>query len=96
LVIAPTGSTLASFTRSLSRSTNSICDSLSSARLRVGHAADGREPAGDGGGGTAGDRLFFLVAGLAEMDVDVYQAGDDVLAGGVDDVVRLARRSRRG
>ncbi len=44
-------------------------------RGRVRHRADGREAAMRGRREPAGDRLRILVAGLAEMDVEVEQAG---------------------
>ncbi|HSV15060.1 MAG TPA: hypothetical protein VLI90_12445, partial [Tepidisphaeraceae bacterium] len=57
-------------------------------RLGVGHAADGGEPAGDSGLRAGLDGFLFLVAGFAEVDVDVDQTGGDVATGGVDDFVR--------
>ena len=56
-------------------------------RLGVGHAADGGEPPRHRGRGAGGDRLFFLIAGLAEVNVNVDQAGRDETAGRVDDAI---------
>ena len=53
--------------------------------IRVRHADDRREAGRHGRRGTAGDRLLFFVARVAEMDVNIDQAGRDQLARGVDD-----------
>ena len=62
----------------------------------VGHAGDRGHAAGQGGRGAGGDGLVFLVARLAEVDVDVDQARADDHAPGVDDdlglLVALAER----
>ena len=66
-------------------------------RDRVGHAGDRRHAAGQRGGGAGGDRLVLLVARLAEVDVDVDQAGADDQAPGVDhDLGLLGARRRCG
>ena len=50
----------------------------------VGHAHHGGETAGGGGLRTGEDGLLVRLAGLAEMDVDVDEAGADDEAAGVD------------
>ena len=50
----------------------------------VGHRADGRETAAAGGGRAGRDRFFVLLAGDAEVGVEVDEAGCDHEAGGVD------------
>ena len=60
---------------------------LVQARRRVGHRADRREPAMGGRGQPGRHRLGVLVAGLAQVGVEVDEAGRD------DDPAR--RRSRR-
>ena len=57
----------------------------------VGHAGDGGHPAGQGGTGAGGDGLILLIPGLAEMDVDVDQAGTDDHPPGVDHDLGLLR-----
>jgi hypothetical protein len=54
-------------------------------RVRVGHARDGREAARGRRARAGGHRLLVLVAGLAQVHVDVDEAGTHDLAGGVDD-----------
>ena len=46
-------------------------------RRRVRHADDGRDPAARGGGDPGGNIFFRRLAGFAEMDVQVNQAGAD-------------------
>lgn len=53
----------------------------------VGHAGDGREAAGDRGGTAGLDGFALLLAGLAEVDVHVDEAGGEDFVGGVDGVV---------
>src|SRR5439155_11466166 len=57
--------------------------------LRVRHAADGGEAAGRRGAGAGLHGLLVLVAGLAEVDVNVDQAGTHDLAGRVEDLGAL-------
>jgi hypothetical protein len=45
-------------------------------RVGVGHGEDGGEPAQGGGGRAGGDVLGLLAAGLAQMDVQVDEAGE--------------------
>ena len=54
-------------------------------REGVGHAAHGGEPAGRGRARPAGNGLLVLVARLAQVGVDVDEAGADDLARRVDD-----------
>ena len=49
----------------------------------VGHGDYGGEASGGGGGGAGGDGLFPGLAGLAEVDVDVDEAGGGDEVGGV-------------
>ena len=44
-------------------------------RVRVGHRTDRGEAAARGGGRAAGDRLLVLEAGLAQVDVQIHEAG---------------------
>ncbi len=64
-------------------------------RLGVGHAADGGEPAGDRRGGAGGDGFFFFLAGLAEVDMRIDQAGADDAARGVEQA-GIGAEVRRG
>ena len=52
----------------------------------VGHGGHVGEATVDGSGGTGLDGLLVLEARVAEVDVHVHEAGDEVLAGGVDDL----------
>jgi len=61
-------------------------------RIGVGHAGDEREAAGRGGGRTAGDVLLVRLARVAEVDVNVHQAGTDDATGAVDFVRTLRLR----
>ena len=56
------------------RTTNSAAAWVSMAGMRVGHAGDRVTPPARAALGAGGDRLVLLVAGLAEVDVDVDQA----------------------
>ena len=65
-------------------------------RRCVGHAADGREASRSSGGGSAGDGFFVVLPGLAQVDVQVDEAGSDdqaarieFLIAGNADFVRL-------
>ena len=51
--------------------------------LGVGHAGDRREAAMRGGAGARGDVLLLLQAGVAQVDVNVDEAGHEDLAGQV-------------
>jgi hypothetical protein len=62
----------------------------------VGHADDGRETAGGGGAGAGADGLLVRLAGFAEMDVDIDEAGAGDEAGGVDFLGAFSSRRRRG
>src|SRR5581483_3430914 len=53
-------------------------------RHGVGHADDGGETAGGGGARAARDGLLVRLAGLAEVDVNIDQAGAGDEAGGID------------
>ena len=55
----------------------------------VGHGGDVCEATGGSGGGARLDGLLVLVAGVAEVDVDVDQARDEVLARAIDDLGAL-------
>src|SRR6202012_4855053 len=50
-----------------------------------GHGADAGEAAGRGGRSAGGDGFLVALAGLAQMDVNVDEAGGDDEAVGVDD-----------
>ncbi len=50
----------------------------------VGHGDDGGDAAEGRGARAGADGLFPGLAGLAEVDVEVDEAGEDVEAGGVD------------
>ena len=56
---------------------------------RVGHAGHRGHSARQGGRGTRGDGFILLVAGLAQVDVNVDQAGADDQSAGVDDNLGL-------
>ena len=58
-------------------------------RVGVGHRGHVREATGSGGSGARLDGLLVLEAGVAEVDVDVGQAGNEVLAVGLDDLGTL-------
>ena len=77
-------------------------------RVGVGHGHDGGVAAEGGGPGAGLDRLGLLPAGLAQVGVEVDQAGGDDAAAGVEDggaggrrrgrspTAATARRRRRG
>ena len=69
---------------------NSICPSLSSGGLVLGMQQTVVNPPATAAADAAGDGLFLLIARLAEMDVNVDQAGRDVTAGGVDHAIGAA------
>ena len=56
-------------------------------RRGVGHVEHRGKAAEHGGAGAGGDALHRLVAGVAQMDVRIDQAGQNVQAGGVDGLV---------
>ena len=58
----------------------------------VGHAHDGSESAGGGGLRTGEDGFLVRLAGLAEMHMDVHEAGAHDEARGVDDLRGLFLR----
>jgi len=58
-------------------------------RVGVGHGRDVGEAAVGSGARTGGDGLLVLEAGVTEVDVHVDKAGDEVLAGTVDDLDTL-------
>ena len=60
-------------------------------RVRVRHRADGGEATARGRGRAAGDRLLVFEAGLAQVDVQVHEAGRHDQPGRVD-AVRLDHR----
>ena len=68
-------------------------------RLGVRHLEDGGDAADRRGGGAGGEVLLVFEAGLAEVDLGVDDAGQDVQAGAVDVLLRIgaaeARRTRR-
>jgi hypothetical protein len=68
-------------------------------RRGVRHGADRGEAALGGGGGAGGDRLLVVLAWLAQVDVDIDQAGRDDQPAGVDGLARsialAGRRDRR-
>ena len=55
-------------------------------RIGIGHGGHVGEAAVDGRGRARGDGLLVLETRVTEVDVHVHQAGDEVLAGGVDDL----------
>ena len=63
-------------------------------RIGVGHLEDGGDAAHDRGARAGLEVLLVLGAGLAEMDLGVDDAGEDVEAGAVDDLAGGARRDR--
>jgi hypothetical protein len=71
------------------RLTNSTMPALSMRGLGVGHGHHGGEAAPGGGAAAGLDGLLRLKAGLAEVHVDVHQAGAHDAAGGVDGGVAL-------
>ena len=56
-------------------------------RVGIGHTDDRGKTARDGRRRTAGDGLFFLIARLAEMNVNIDQPRRYIFAGGVNDVL---------
>ena len=65
------------------------------AGIRVGHADDGGEAGRHRRRRAAGDGLLFFVAGIAEMDVNIDQAGRHELARRIDHPRRPISRRRR-
>ncbi len=63
--------------------------------LGVGHGHDGGEAAQRRGPGARLDRLGLLAAGLAQMGVQVDQAGPDETATGIEDAGAAGRVDRR-
>ena len=59
-------------------------------RLGVGHGAHIGVAALGSRAATALDGLLVLKAGVAEMHVDVHEAGDDVLSGRINDLAALS------
>ena len=45
--------------------------------LRVGHAADGGKSSSGGGGGAGGDGFLVALAGFAQVNMQVDEAGSD-------------------
>ena len=68
---------------------NSAAPWVSIGGIVFGMQATDVTPAGQRGGGAGVDRLVLLVARLAEVDVDVDQAGADDQPRGVDDDLGL-------
>ena len=63
---------------------------------RVRHGDERGDAARDGGLGPCRDGLLPFLARLAEVDVEVHEAGQDEQAAAIDHLVRLAlRRARR-
>ena len=71
---------------------NWIVPALSATRRGVGHAHDGGEAARGGGVRAGGDGFLVRLAGLAEVDVDVDEAGAGDEAAGVDLLRAFFRR----
>ena len=69
----------------------SVTERLSLTGAVFAMQADGGEAAGRGGHRAGGDRLLVLLAGLAQMDVDVDQPGRHHQAGGVERLGALRR-----
>ncbi len=66
-------------------------------RQGIGHAGDGSETAGDGGGHAGGDGLLGLLTRFPKVDMDVDEPRTDHLAAQVDDLEVVTRRyCRRG
>lgn len=63
-------------------------------RVGVGHGEDGGVAAGGGGAGAGEDGLGVLAAGLAQVGVEVDQAGQQDLPLGLDDRRALGRQAR--
>ena len=59
-------------------------------RRGVGHGADGGETSGGGGGGAGGDGFFVALSGLAQVDVQIDEAGSDDQAAGIEFLVGAA------
>ena len=55
----------------------------------VGHVDDGGDAAANRGGRPSREVLLVRYAGIAEVDVGVDQAGQDVQTGGVDDLLAV-------
>ena len=68
--------------------------------LRVGHAADGSESSGSSGGGAGGDGFLVTLPGLAQVNMQIDEAGSDDQPARVEFLVRgaanLARRRDLG
>ena len=60
-------------------------------RNRVGHRANCRVAAGDGGARSGGDRLLVLLPRFAEMRMQIDEAGNDHQSGGIDDFAGRAQ-----
>ena len=58
-------------------------------RVGVGHGGDVGEATGSGGSGARLNGLLVLEAGVAEVNVDIGQARDEVLARAIDDLGAL-------
>src|SRR5579864_3256747 len=56
-------------------------------RVGIRHGADGGKSSGSRGHGAAGDGLFVRLTGLAEMDMNIDEAGSDDEAASVERVV---------
>src|SRR6185436_17420350 len=65
-------------------------------RLRVGHAAHGSEAARDRGARARADVFLVLLAWLAQVHVQVDEAGRDDLAGGVEGARGRVGRAQAG
>ena len=75
LVMAPATKTLTTPCRAARSRMSATVPAVSIGRRRVGHANDGRETAARGGGGAGGDGFLCRLARLAQMNVQVNQAG---------------------
>ena len=64
--------------------------------LGVGHLEDAGDAAQHRGAAAGFEVFLVLGAGLAEMDLGVDDAGQDVKAGAIDDLGRLARIAEAG
>ena len=89
--MAPTGKTLARRARARlfddeARHGRVVVDGVG-----VGHRADGGEAARDGRGRARRDGLLVLLPRLAQVCVQVYEAGRDDEASGVEDLRALGR-----
>src|SRR4029077_827664 len=64
-------------------------------RLRVGHAADGSKSSRSGGSGASGNSFLVSLAGLAQVHMQVDEAGSDDQPSRIEFLMRSAARLAR-